>query len=129
VYAGESEPQRLRSYYVQPTSARRLRGETSTSAKAKAHGEGARLTLAFEGQGVSFVRWASKERARFVVLVDEQVIATSQPDAEIGHGKLELELEPQGSAAATLTAATAIANKIDGLALSREVRLEGKKQL
>ena len=88
-----------------------------------------RLLLSFEGQGTSFLRWESKQHARFVVLVDENVIGTSQPEREIGNGKLAVTLEPRPDETGAAKAAAAMATSLHTAALSRLVVVEKRTPL
>lgn len=126
---GATQPQRLRSYYLQAGSARVSRGEQLAGARAERDGDEVRLALELVGSGASFVRWASKQRARFVVLVEGLVVGTSQPTSEIADGKLSVVIERRGNADATLADVHAMAKSIDAKALSHAVELRGERAL
>jgi hypothetical protein len=103
-----------RSYFAQ--SGRSVRGEQLASAKA----DGDTLVLGFESGGKSVLRWSSRDRARYLLAIDGDVVGTSQPEAEVKDGVLRVTVS---SGAATAAA------KIDGRALSHETLFEKAEPL
>jgi len=105
-----------RSYFVQ--SGRSVRGELIDGAKASANGDS--LALTFVGSGKSFLRWSSNNRARYVALVDGEVVGTYEATKEISTGVLVVTVV--GDAAA-------MARALDGHALSHLTVLTETKAL
>jgi hypothetical protein len=127
VFADAGASQSLRSYYVQAGDS--VRGEFVKRASARQDGEQAALDLELEGSGKTRVLWATKGRSRLVLLVDGLVLGTLLPAGKVKDGKLSFTLGYRGGAAATLTAATALAKKLDGIAFSHLVTFVKERPL
>ncbi|MEZ4445560.1 MAG: hypothetical protein R3B72_41175 [Polyangiaceae bacterium] len=95
-------------------SSRQIRGEQVSAAAITSDGAAPRLSLTFEGNGRSFLRWSSKQKVALLVLIDGQVLARVTPDAEITDGVLSFPLTIDDAAAKKLAAA------LDGVALSHD---------
>lgn len=126
LFEGAAKPKLYRAY---PVSGNSLRGEHAVRAAVRHAGSTTMLDVAFEGAGKSFVRWGSKQRVRFVLLVDGDVISTVQPEAEIEDGQLAFPVEARGDLATTLKVTRAIAEALHGVALSHAVKLAKEKPL
>ncbi len=127
VYAGADTPTGLRSYFVQPSQP--VRGELVRAAAAKETKGRVTLTLELEGQGKASVSWESKQRARFVLLMDGLVVATLQPASPVRDGKLAFPVADRGGPEATLAVAAALAKQVDGIAFSHQVTLDKERPL
>jgi len=127
VFDGASEPRGHRSYYVRASDP--VRGELVKAAAARKTDGGAALVIELEGQGKASVRWAAKHQARFVLLVDELVVATVAPEGPVKDGKLAFPLADRGDPAATLAVATAMAKRLDGVAFSHLVTFVKERSL
>lgn len=110
----------LRTFLVEP--GKTVRGEYVASAQALQHAEGARLVLTFEGSGRNFVRWNSKQGARFVLQADGAAIATVASSDEVKDGSLTFVLSGW-----SFEDAKKLAEAIDGVALSHSTALEEER--
>ncbi|MBW2454592.1 MAG: hypothetical protein JRI68_08780, partial [Deltaproteobacteria bacterium] len=127
VFAGAAKPTGLRSYFVQPSQP--VRGELVKAAVAKEADGKVALELELEGQGKASVSWDSKQRARFVLLVDGLVVAAHQPRGPVKDGKLAFPVADRGGSEATLAFATALAKQLDGMAFSHLVTFVKERSL
>ncbi len=116
-YAGGASPVGLRSYYVQAD--RSARGELLKAARAKEKDGRPILELEFAASGVNFLRWNTRQRSRFIILVDGLVIGSAQPAKVIKDGVLTVELPKRKGAledakhmAASLTGGKALSHLV-----------------
>ncbi len=112
LFRGSDEPSGYRTYAV--LAKRGARGESVTRARALEEGQSVMLELGVTGGAKGLVAWQSKQRARFLLFANGEVLAAVQPEAPIEDGVLKFPIVARSSKAAALKVAHALAQELDG---------------